>query len=235
MNGWEICGEPRADGQPCQRKVRPGTGPCFWHAKTFRRRLKAWAKNQTLGFTLSIIFGSATLIGLGVTIHVEFFKPWLDANHHSEQAAFSVAVEVKLLVPGPMKDIAGTGFWGVSKVGPNCFLRSADVVMLIRIKNLQQMKTMITAYNVYAFGGELDRINMLANQPINIMPHGVIPPNLQGKRTFPVPVGRGNVNGGLFEVKFADTDFSVAAPIVDEILDREIANHYLEPGDTIRG
>jgi hypothetical protein len=71
---WELCAEPRTDGQPCRNKVKRGTGPCFWHAKGFWRRIKAWAKNQTLGFVLALIFGSAGLIALGGWVYDEFVK-----------------------------------------------------------------------------------------------------------------------------------------------------------------
>jgi len=149
--------------------------------------------------------------------------------------AFAVAIESKLLVPGPSKDKAGTGFWGVSRFGSNCFLRSADVVMLVRIKSLEPIKTMITAYNVYGLGGEFKRIKMTTNTPVQILGQGVIPANFSGKLSIPVQAPSGNLGGGFVEVKFSDTDFSVAAPMDDDILDKEIADHYLSPGDTIRG
>jgi len=153
----------------------------------------------------------------------------------SEPPAFAVAVEVKLLVPGPSSNEAGTGFWGVSALGANCFLRSADVVMLIRIKNLQSLKTMIAAYNVYVYGRELSRIKMTTNKPMEILTRGVIPPNFNGKLSIPIPAPSGNVGGGFIQVKYAETDFSVAAPVVGDILDTEIADHYLGQGDTVRG
>jgi len=47
--------------------------------------------------------------------------------------------------------------------------------------------------------------------------------------------GSGNANAGLVSFKFEETDFSVAVPVQGDILDKEIADHYLKPGDTIRG
>jgi hypothetical protein len=149
--------------------------------------------------------------------------------------AFAVAIESKLLVPGPSKDEAGTGFWGVSRFGPNCFVRSADVVMLLRIKSLEPVKTMITAYNVYGIGGEFKRIKMTTNTPVQILGHGVIPANFSGRVSIPIPAPSGNLGGGIVAFKFSDTDFSIAAPMADDILDKEIADSYLSPGDTVRG
>jgi hypothetical protein len=162
-------------------------------------------------------------------------KPTTKPVKESEPPAFAVAVEVKLMVPSPEKDVAGTGFWGLNVVGPKCFLRSADVVMLIRIKNLQPIKTMITAYNVYAMGGELNRIRMDINRPFHIHRRGTIPRNFGGKASILIPAPSGNGGGGFTSVMFTDTDFTVAAPMQDDILDREIGEHYIEPGNTVRG
>ena len=74
MDVWEICGKPRANGKACQVKVRPGTGPCVWHAKTFGRRIKTWAKNQTLSFVLAVVFGLITTVGVVGWVYDEFFK-----------------------------------------------------------------------------------------------------------------------------------------------------------------
>jgi hypothetical protein len=156
-------------------------------------------------------------------------------NTMSLPLPFAVAVEVKLLVPGPAKDEAGTGFWSLSTFGPNCYLRSADVALFIRIKNLEQVKTIITAYSVSAYGGELNKIRMTDNQPVQMLEHGVIPRDFQGTRRIPIPVGSGNLNGGFVKVPFTGTDFSVAAHVSSDVLDQELADHYLQPGDTVRG
>lgn len=150
-------------------------------------------------------------------------------------AVFSVAVEIKMMVPGPSKDVAGTGFWGLTSSGNGCYLRSADVVMFIRIKSLEPVKTMITAYNVYGIGGELTRIKMTTATPVQILGHGVIPRNFSGTLRLQIPTGSGNANAGFFSFKFADSDFSIAVPVREDILDKEIADRYLEPGDTVRG
>jgi hypothetical protein len=173
---------------------------------------------------------SPNIIGSGNTVTINPLLP------KSETPAFAVAVESKLLVPSPVKEEAGTGFWGMSAVGANCFLRSADVVMLIRIKSLEPIKTMITAYNVQGIGGELNRIKMTTNRPFAVFKKGVITlQSFQGKFSYPIPAPSGNVGGGFYIAKFAELDFSVAVPIQDDILDSEIADHYMEPGDTVRG
>jgi hypothetical protein len=67
-----ICGAKTADGTPCQRRVKPGSGPCVFHASTLRQKVKAWARNSTLTFVL-------TVVGLIVTVaafsYDEFLKP----------------------------------------------------------------------------------------------------------------------------------------------------------------
>ncbi len=120
----------------------------------------------------------------------------------TEVPAFAVAVETKMLVPSPSKDIAGTGLWGVNRVGPNCYMWSADTAMFIRIRNLQFVRVMITAYNVYGIGGELRRIRLDLNEPFRFVQRGRIPLPMN------MPPGSGNMNGGFFQVQFQDTDFS---------------------------
>jgi len=159
----------------------------------------------------------------------------LSTETMSAEEAFAVAVETKIMVPTPSKDVAGTGYWALNWSGANCFLRSADVVMFIRIKNLQKVKTMITAYNVYGLGGELNRIKTNLNKPFYILKRGQIPPNLQRSPSFQMPAPSGNAGGRLSQIQFEDTDFSVAAPVQADLLDNQIGEHYIQPADTVRG
>lgn len=149
--------------------------------------------------------------------------------------AFAVAVETKMMVPSPSKDIAGTGLWALNRIGTNCYLRSVDTAMFIRIKNLQSEKIMITAYNVYAMGGELPRIRMDMNEPFMVLKAGVIPRHFQGVIPFQMPAPSGNAGGGFFEVPFKDSDFSGAAAVQAQLLDRQLGEHYIEPSATVRG
>jgi hypothetical protein len=69
-----ICGEPTSDGSPCQRRVKPGSGPCSDHAGTFWQTIKAWARNSTLSF---LIAATALLLGFvmfGGWIYDDFIK-----------------------------------------------------------------------------------------------------------------------------------------------------------------
>jgi hypothetical protein len=50
-----------------------------------------------------------------------------------------------------------------------------------------------------------------------------------------MPAPSGNAGGGLFEVPFKDPDFSAAAMIQAQLLDRQIGERYIEPGATVRG
>ena len=105
-----------------------------------------------------------------------------------------------MMVPSPSKDVAGTGLWALSRVGANCYLRSVDTAMLVRIKNLRPTKVMVTAYNIYGLGGELHRIRMDMNDPFLVLQEGVIPRHFQGNVVFPMPVPSGNGGGGFFQV-----------------------------------
>jgi hypothetical protein len=72
-----ICGAQTSDGTPCQRRVKPGSGPCAYHANTLKQKLKAWARNNTLMFVLAVIgaVGTvATVIALGGWVYDEFLK-----------------------------------------------------------------------------------------------------------------------------------------------------------------
>jgi len=152
-----------------------------------------------------------------------------------EVPSFAVAIETKMMVPSPSKDIAGTGLWTLSRVGSNCYLRSVDTAIFIRIKNIQPTKVMITAYNLYGIGGELYRIRMDMNDPFMILRAGVIPRNSQGGGSFQMPAPSGNAGGGFFAIPFKDSDFSAAAIVQAQLLDRQLGEHYIEPGATVRG
>jgi hypothetical protein len=142
---------------------------------------------------------------------------------------FAVAVETKMFVPGPSKDIAGTGLWGVSRGGRGCIMWSADLAIFIRIRNLQSTRVMITAYNLYGIGGEYHRIRLDLSEPFRFVQRGRIPLPMQ------MPPGSGNMNGGFFQVKFEATDFSRGYPVQAELLDRQIGEHYIEPNSIVRG
>jgi len=70
-----ICGEKRANGKPCQSKVKPGSGPCMWHAKTLRHKLRAWAKNKTLSFVISVGSVFVGTVGLATWVYDNLTRP----------------------------------------------------------------------------------------------------------------------------------------------------------------
>jgi hypothetical protein len=142
---------------------------------------------------------------------------------------FSVAIETKIMVPSPLKDNSGTGLWGINRVGASCYARSVDTALLIRIRNLQAVRVMITAYNVYGIGGELHRIRLDLNEPFRFVQKGRFPIPMQ------IPPGSRNMNGGFIHVPFQDMDFSRGYPVQAELLDRQIGEHYIEPNDIVRG
>jgi hypothetical protein len=148
--------------------------------------------------------------------------------------AFAVAVETRIWVPGPSKNSAGTGFWALNS-GPNgCSLSSIDVALFIRIKNLQSRKVMITAYNVFALGGQLQRFRPRFSQLFLILGHGVIKPHTGTSLPLQLPVPSGNA-GMMVQFPFEEADPGEASPLIGDFLDTEIGEHYLEPGDSARG
>jgi hypothetical protein len=70
-----ICGVLKANGTPCQSRVRIGTGPCAWHARTFGQRLRSWARNQTLSFALTVFGALIGVTALGGWAYDELFRP----------------------------------------------------------------------------------------------------------------------------------------------------------------
>ncbi|HET6930159.1 MAG TPA: carboxypeptidase regulatory-like domain-containing protein [Candidatus Acidoferrum sp.] len=152
----------------------------------------------------------------------------------SAQDAFSVAVETRLLVPGPSKETSGTGFWALRGVANNCYLSSVDTALFIRIKNLQPTKVMITAYNVFAIGGELERLKMNVYRPFLILGRGQLPRHSQRSGPVQMPVPSGNL-GAFIMFPLKDADPGSASPIEAAFLDNEVSERYLEPGDSARG
>jgi hypothetical protein len=69
-----VCGVIKADGKPCQSRVKPGSGPCMWHANTLGQKFDAWLRNQPKQAALAILFGLVTLFGVGY----DLLKPSTD-------------------------------------------------------------------------------------------------------------------------------------------------------------
>jgi hypothetical protein len=69
-----ICGAITADGTPCKRKVMAGSGSCAYHAKTLKQKLRAWARNDTLLFGLTVLGIVIGVIALGGWAYDEFIK-----------------------------------------------------------------------------------------------------------------------------------------------------------------
>jgi len=153
----------------------------------------------------------------------------------TDPPAFAVAIETSIFVPGPSKDIAGTGFWAWNFLGNSgCTLSSVDAALFIRIKNLQQKRVMITAYNVHTIGGELIRLKMNISKPFLILGHGSLKASTQQSASIQIPVPAGNL-GVMVQFPLKDADPSVAAPIQADFLDNLVGEHYINPGDTVRG
>jgi hypothetical protein len=69
-----VCGVIRPNGKPCQSRVKPGSGPCMWHARTPRQKIRAWAANKPLLFILAIVGTILTAVALVGWSYDEFFK-----------------------------------------------------------------------------------------------------------------------------------------------------------------
>jgi hypothetical protein len=68
------CRARTADGTPCQRRVKQGSGPCFAHAEGLGRKIRAWARNNTIIFALTILFGVVSVVSLCGWAFDEFVK-----------------------------------------------------------------------------------------------------------------------------------------------------------------
>lgn len=47
----------------------------MWHAKTFKNKLRAWVRNKTLGFVLTVIGALSLFLTLGIWVYDDFIKP----------------------------------------------------------------------------------------------------------------------------------------------------------------
>jgi len=65
-----ICGAKKKDGELCQRKVKPGKGPCFIHAGTKGQKVKSFWINETI----KAIIGILTLFSAGGVATSWFYK-----------------------------------------------------------------------------------------------------------------------------------------------------------------
>jgi hypothetical protein len=144
-------------------------------------------------------------------------------------------MEYQILVPSPERDSFGTGIWAMNGRKGQCNLTSIDDVMFIRIKNLQLVKVMITAYNIYSFGGELIRLKANMLQPFVILGRGKLLKSDRPRLPIQFSVPSGNLGGSLVQFPHNDVDLSSSAPLINNLLDYQVGEHYLQPGDTIRG
>jgi len=127
------------------------------------------------------------------------------------------------LVPGPSKDVLVLVL-GLSMAGKNCYLRSADVVMLIRIKSLEPVKTMITATtSMESEENEPDQND--CQTPVQIMKHGTISPDFAGTMRLQVPTEAGTLTQDWLASNLRE-DFSVEFRC-KETSGQGNADHYL--------
>jgi len=140
-----------------------------------------------------------------------------------------------MLTPAPERYSVGTGIWVMGGVKGNCNLTSVDDAMFIRIKNLRSMKVMITAYNIYASGGELVRLKTNMLYPFVILGHGQLPKTDHPGIPIQFSHGSGNLGGSLVRFPRSDVDPSSASPLENNFLDYQVGEHYLGPEGTIRG
>jgi hypothetical protein len=69
-----ICGAKTADGTACQRRVKPGSGPCAYHASTVGQKIRAWARNSTLIFVFTVVGLIITVAAFSGWFYDEFLK-----------------------------------------------------------------------------------------------------------------------------------------------------------------
>lgn len=147
--------------------------------------------------------------------------------------AFAVAVETRIFAP-PGGGL-GTSFWAGSLAPGGCALKSVQAALFIRITNLQKERTLITAYSLEAMGIPLTRLKMNLYRPFVILGKGVLrPSNQPGAAAVQIPVPQGGI-GSLVTFKLDDAYPAEARPIHSDFLDPQIAGHYLEHKQMVRG
>jgi hypothetical protein len=147
--------------------------------------------------------------------------------------AFAVAVETRIFVPPGGR--FGTSYWAGSLAPGGCALKSVQAALFFRITNLQKERTRITAYTVEAMGVPLTRLKMNLYRPFVILGKGHLrPSNQSSSAAIQMPVPQGGI-GSMVTFKLDDAYPAEARPIEAEFLDPQIAGHYLEHKQMVRG
>jgi hypothetical protein len=140
---------------------------------------------------------------------------------------FSVVVEDKVFSPGGNTPTSFRIFQG-NRLG-GCNLVPVDLLLFLRITNLQDTDAMISAYSVEIGGWEYQRISMVVAGLYWLPDRGGIPK--VGQIINWVPGGEGHIS--VQETK--DADASHAASVNSQILDWELGGKYLGPKKVARG
>jgi hypothetical protein len=148
------------------------------------------------------------------------------------EEAFAVAVETRIFVP-PGGEY-GTSEWAGGLAPGGCSLKSVQAELFLRITNLQKERTLITAYTVEAMGVPLTRIKMNLYKPFLILERGALKPSNQISLPIQMPVPQGGI-GSLVTFKLKDAYPAEAKPVLAEFLDPQLAGHYLEHKQMVRG
>ena len=143
--------------------------------------------------------------------------------------AFSVVIEDRIFSPGGNTPTRFRVFQANSD--GSCNLLPVDLVLFIRITNLQDTDAMISAYNVELGGKEYQRIGMLMGALEWVPDKGTIP-----KVGTTIGWGQGTGVGHLSVQEVSKADPSLAASVTNaQILDRELGGKYLGPRQFARG
>jgi len=149
---WTTCDATRPNGQKCRVKVRVGDGPCFWHAKTFKQKVKSWARNQTLLFALTVIGAVGTLIGVVAFVgwtYDEFLKPIRPTPPVLTQKGFMQIGQMWFTPPKLAAGNLGLSVWiknaGEAPVENMVFFVSASVAPVPQDMNLAAQDNKIHA------------------------------------------------------------------------------------------
>lgn len=145
--------------------------------------------------------------------------------------AFAVAVETRIFTG------AGdyvTPFWAGTLAPTGCILKPVKAAFFIRITNLQKERTLITGYTVESMGVPLTRLKMNILKPLTIMGRGVLKPSNEPSLKVQFPVPNGGI-GSWVRFKPEDAYLAEARLVESEFLDQQIADHYLEHKQTMRG
>jgi hypothetical protein len=150
--------------------------------------------------------------------------------------AFSVVVEYRMIsTPGN-----GTGYWALSTGPKGCTVTHSNLVLFLRITNLQNHRAMISGYKVFSGDEEMIRLHAEREQILWMFPKNwrdsLGRSQLPGGRTIHFDYGTRGGQASLLTYSIREAHASQALPIHEaNFLDRLLVNTALDPNIPVRG